>query len=977
MCAAISPSMCRHGSWVVLAALLLCCRSSTGMAGPLEYAPAITIPAGAGPRDIAVADLNHDGFPDLVVADGGAAVISVFIGNGNGGFEAPVSYDAWGRPAGVALGDLNGDGILDIAVALPDWNYVSVLLGVGAGTFGPVVLTYTHSFTTSVAIASLNNAAPLDVAVTESEYGAVDLLFGLGNGSFSFTSHIATGGAPRSVVAKDLNRDGVVDLVVANSGINTISVVLGTGNGSFAPKTDYVTGGNPMAVAAGDFNRDGTEDLATVNAATNSTVIFSGNGDGTFSATAQYAGGVSPMDVAIADLDGDGALDLVAANSGSNTLSVSSGNGDGSFGTPTTWVVGRLPLSVAVCDVNADGLLDLVSANYQDNTLSILMGLPAGEASTTTLAATPNPSVYGQTVALTAAVSPSSALGEVQFQADGQILGSSALVGGTATLNVSGLLRGDHTCVARYSGSNAHRASESGPLSLAVGLAGTATTVSAARVPGTYRLPSTFSASVHAVPPGSGEPAGSVQFVVDGSALGGPVPVVGGSATSPSANLALGTHQVVATYIPSDTFHFTGSTSPPYSYAVVSADPEIVQVRDVPHDQGGRVFVTWHCVLDQPGSTTVTGYRIWRRVPNLSAALKSQAALAPGRTTRLYADTSGSETFWEAIADLPSAQLVSYGYTAPTTQDSLADSNPYTAFFVQALLANSSEVVVSAPDSGYSVDNLSPPAPASFVAAYGAEQNALHWSVSRAPDLGEFRLYRGTFPDFALAPSNLVVATRDTGYVDSPGTFYYKLVVVDVHGNVSRVAMVSPDEPVATLASLVSAEAFADRIRLTWFSGGNTDLRATVYRRTFSSDWVPLGQILADGAGYLRFEDPEVLTGTRYGYRLGIDDGGEEVFVGETWATAERPGFVLEGARPNPAVGGRLSVQFVLPVSSPARLELFDVSGRRVASADVGGLGPGRHSVDLGASGRVEPGLYVVRFSQCGNVASARVVVLE
>src|SRR5205814_748853 len=120
------------------------------------------------------------------------------------------------------------------------------------------------------------------------------------------------------------------------------------------------------------------------------------------------------------------------------------------------------------------------------------------------------------------------------------------------------------------------------------------------------------------------------------------------------------------------------------------------------------------------------------------------------------------ETFWEAIATLPAEQLISYAYDAPTTQDSIAGSNPYTAFFVTALTADPFTFFESAVDSGYSVDNLSPPTPAPFVATYASGSATLHWGASPAQDFREFRLYRGFSTAFVPAPANLVTATRAT-----------------------------------------------------------------------------------------------------------------------------------------------------------------------------------------------------------------------
>ena len=87
--------------------------------------------------------------------------------------------------------------------------------------------------------------------------------------------------------------------------------------------------------------------------------------------------------------------------------------------------------------------------------------------------------------------------------------------------------------------------------------------------------------------------------------------------------------------------------------------------------------------------------------------------------------------------------------------------------------------------------------------------------------------------------------------------------------------------------------------------------------------------------------------------------------------------FALDGARPNPSTGARLSVSFALPSSnSAATLELIDLAGRRVRSVDVGALGSGRHVVDVLASGRLAPGLYFLRLRQGGHERVERVTLL-
>jgi predicted lipoprotein with Yx(FWY)xxD motif len=188
------------------------------------------------------------------------------------------------------------------------------------------------------------------------------------------------------------------------------------------------------------------------------------------------------------------------------------------------------------------------------------------------------------------------------------------------------------------------------------------------------------------------------------------------------------------------------------------------------------------------------------------------------------------------------------------------------------------------------------------------------------------------------------------------------------------------DVPTPVLLSLVNTDVGADFVTLTWLATGSGGDVATVYRSPAGGQWTRIGQITADGTGHLRYADPIDATATRVGYRLGIVDAGIEGFHGETWVDLPvrdaALAFALDPVRPNPTQGGALTVRFTLPNAAPARIELVDVSGRRVVEREVGSLGAGQHTLDLGEGQRLAPGLYLVRLSQGGNTRVTRVAVL-
>jgi hypothetical protein len=106
-------------------------------------------------------------------------------------------------------------------------------------------------------------------------------------------------------------------------------------------------------------------------------------------------------------------------------------------------------------------------------------------------------------------------------------------------------------------------------------------------------------------------------------------------------------------------------------------------------------------------------------------------------------------------------------------------------------------------------------------------------------------------------------------------------------------------------------------------------------------------------------------------------EAGQEVFGGEAWVDVPVAlDLVLQGFRSNPARADR-GVAFSLPDASPARLELFDVGGRRIAAREVGALGAGNHIVTLADGRTLTPGVYVLRLSAGPRSLTARAVLLR
>ncbi len=136
---------------------------------------------------LAAADLNGDGYPDLAVAEYQNESVAVLLNQGNGKFGKPATYSTQG-PGGasnVAIADLNHDGIPDLAVSteigLTGFN---IFLGTGHGKF-KLMAFYSDDNPIELAIADFNLDGNLDV-IEANNTGAADLFYGNGDGTFSY-----------------------------------------------------------------------------------------------------------------------------------------------------------------------------------------------------------------------------------------------------------------------------------------------------------------------------------------------------------------------------------------------------------------------------------------------------------------------------------------------------------------------------------------------------------------------------------------------------------------------------------------------------------------------------------------------------------------------------------------------------------------------------------------------------------------------
>jgi hypothetical protein len=230
--------------------------------GTLQPAIAQTIDPGV--IAIATADFNGDGSVDLasIYTIASSSFVRIQLGNGDGTFQTGVDYETDGEPHQIAAADLNGDGTPDLAV-VSGTETMSLLFGKPDGTFQPRVDTLLGVRPVLVTVADVNGDGKPDLLIetNDGQAFAARVLLGAGNGTFTTKGDYPTR-MFLNVAVGDVTGDGKLDLVLFSPSESTLRVLAGDGTGAFGPRTDFGAFSTfPPVLAVADVTSDGKPDV--------------------------------------------------------------------------------------------------------------------------------------------------------------------------------------------------------------------------------------------------------------------------------------------------------------------------------------------------------------------------------------------------------------------------------------------------------------------------------------------------------------------------------------------------------------------------------------------------------------------------------------------------------------------------------------------------------------------------------------------
>ncbi|MBN2431750.1 MAG: VCBS repeat-containing protein [Acidobacteria bacterium] len=280
----------------------------------LENDKYVSSPVGPSIKDFDTADLNQDGYEDMVSVDGENEWITWVLGQPDGSFGTVEQLNVPGIiPVTVDLMDFTGPG------SKPDGRPELVFSSLS----GTIYYMYWPS------VWSKGSAAGEMIPVQVTKLAV----------------------APSATMVQDVNHDTHADIIYTDASGEQLVVLFGS---TFSSSAVYACGHGPAAITAGDFDGDSRLDLAVANRDSASVSVYRNNGSG-FDAAEYAAGGSEPVDIKAADFNRDGRADLVVALADDRAISIMPAGAGGSFDKAAIQKIYFLNAPSAVLAENFDG----------------------------------------------------------------------------------------------------------------------------------------------------------------------------------------------------------------------------------------------------------------------------------------------------------------------------------------------------------------------------------------------------------------------------------------------------------------------------------------------------------------------------------------------------------------------------------------------------------------------------------------------
>jgi hypothetical protein len=350
-----TPRGAVRGSVCLMIVVGFCVASEPESAFSFSFRQAGSFDAGPEPYQtfMVLHDVDSDGNLDLILSVYTGTPMTVFRGDGKGGFGPGTSLNGSVIPSSAVMADLDGDGDDDLVVGDSDASGFYSYLSRGDGTFAEGRY---HSFEhelAMVATGDLNEDGKPDVATGKAVF------LNSADGNLVLSTTFTVGGRWHVPFVKDYDGDGHLDIILSGDTDTELHFLHGRGDGTFEDPAEIpLDEGKVQGLA--DVDGDGETDLFT---GSSGCCVRLGYGDGTFHDP--VCNDIREWEVrAFADFDGDGRPEIVAASIEAEDpppISLLRDGGNGAFVEESTIDLGLRVSAFAVGDLDGDGRVDFLA----------------------------------------------------------------------------------------------------------------------------------------------------------------------------------------------------------------------------------------------------------------------------------------------------------------------------------------------------------------------------------------------------------------------------------------------------------------------------------------------------------------------------------------------------------------------------------------------------------------------------------------
>jgi hypothetical protein len=259
---------------------------NTSITGNISFAAKIDVTTGANPIDAFIIDLDMDGKPELITQSNNGNNVYLFSVLRNTSTVGSISFAAPQNVtvsdiASITAADIDGDGKPELITANGASKTVSVFRNTsttGNITFAAKVDLSSQGNPSSIFVSDLDGDAKVEIITGNYAASTISVFRNTstaGSVSFATTKEVPIVGYGTSVFATDIDADAKPDLVVSNGSNSVISVFTNqstSGTINFGTEIDIPAGGSIGSIFVADFDADGKPDVAGVG--NNSISVF-------------------------------------------------------------------------------------------------------------------------------------------------------------------------------------------------------------------------------------------------------------------------------------------------------------------------------------------------------------------------------------------------------------------------------------------------------------------------------------------------------------------------------------------------------------------------------------------------------------------------------------------------------------------------------------------------------------------------------